>query len=217
MILAKNQTAGMGRLGRSWVTPPGKCLTMSFIVRRSALSPHAAAVGPAAALAVRALLADFGIPAKVKWPNDVEVDGAKICGILAEQFGQEPVLIIGIGLNVNMTAWDFRQAALGRPATSMRLALGRRVGMVRLPKRLRPLWEARLTRLMSGGFAALRPEWERHDALKGAQIEVRDTAGHAVCGRYLGVDDEGRLCLETTAGEVLSFWSGDVERVCRPS
>ena len=122
VICAATQTSGKGRLGRIWSSPPNKNIYMSIVIKRNDLSPSAVnSFVQLAALSIYNSLKEMSISGlKIKWPNDVLVNGAKIAGILCEGvFKQDKMtaLIIGIGLNVNMNVKDLSK--IGRPATSL--------------------------------------------------------------------------------------------------
>ncbi|MDV3104756.1 biotin--[acetyl-CoA-carboxylase] ligase [Thermococcus waiotapuensis] len=118
VVIAKRQTAGKGRKGRSWASPQGG-LWMSVILKPERTDPRLVFVG---ALAVVDTLADFGIRGWIKWPNDVWVEGKKIAGVLTEGKA-EKFVVMGIGLNVNNEI----PADLRETATSMRAILGKRL------------------------------------------------------------------------------------------
>ena len=125
-----HQTAGRGRLDRVWNVPPGRALTFSVPVRVPSGAP-ADALGwlpVVTGVAVRAALADLGVAAQLKWPNDVLVDGRKICGILARMVvhGGRTTVVIGAGVNVGLTADDLRAGGVPEGyATSVLLEGGR--------------------------------------------------------------------------------------------
>lgn len=107
MVLAHTQTAGQGQRGNSWEAEPGKNLTFSIFYRPSELPPMAQfSMSEAVALAVVDFLREYGIQAKVKWPNDIYVGDRKICGILIRHSIMGTVVsfsVIGVGINVNQT------------------------------------------------------------------------------------------------------------------
>lgn len=109
LVLAKSQTAGRGQRGNSWESAPGENLTFSFHFTPKDIAPvEQFVISEAAALAIQGVLADFGICAKVKWPNDIYVDDRKICGILIENsiLGSSiSDCIVGVGLNVNQESF----------------------------------------------------------------------------------------------------------------
>lgn len=127
VVVAKRQTAGRGRKGRSWVSPEGG-LWISVILKPPRVDPRLAFVG---ALAVVDTLADFGISAGIKWPNDVWVGGRKVSGILAEGKARE-YSILGIGLNVNNPIPE----ELKDNATSMMELIGSKLPLEKVLKRL---------------------------------------------------------------------------------
>lgn len=118
-VLAEEQTAGRGRLGRSFHSPRGTGLYLSLVLRPSGTLAAAVAITQAAAVAVcRALRDELGIEASIKWVNDLYVDGRKVCGILTEgvadmETGQVEALILGIGLNLEEPADGFPQEIAG--------------------------------------------------------------------------------------------------------
>ena len=119
LVTADEQSAGRGRQGRAWSAPPGSSLLLSLIVRnleeRHALLPLAAAVAVCDALP--------DLDCRIKWPNDVWVDGRKLCGILLEGRPQEGWAVLGIGLNVNLRVEELPEE-LRETATSVAIASG---------------------------------------------------------------------------------------------
>jgi BirA family transcriptional regulator, biotin operon repressor / biotin---[acetyl-CoA-carboxylase] ligase len=202
---ARSQTAGRGRLGRTWIDEPGTALLLSVRLESHPLPER---IPQAAALAVAALLEKHGMTPAVKWPNDVLLNGRKVAGILAESDGADR-LVLGIGLNVNTTADAFERAGLTGRAVSMALASGCRFDIAVL----RDALLARLADVLARGSASLQShigaEWPLRDFLDGARLVVRGAAAQ-VSGRYGGLDDAGRLRLVDDAGLVHLFWAGDV-------
>jgi len=125
-----HQTAGRGRLDRVWTVPPGRALTFSTPVGIPSRAP-AGSLGwlpVATGVAVRAALAEAGVASQLKWPNDVLVDGRKICGILSRMVvrGDRTSVVIGAGINVTLTADDLRSGGVpDGAATSVLLEGGR--------------------------------------------------------------------------------------------
>jgi BirA family biotin operon repressor/biotin-[acetyl-CoA-carboxylase] ligase len=191
---------------------PGKCLTLSIIL----CSPSYAALGPnlgqLAACAVRDVLDHYGLRACLKWPNDIMVSDRKIAGILVDQDPGRPFYVVGMGLNVNLTAAELAGAGIDRPATSMHDATGREF---RASDVLRTLLDKLALRMAQAETTGLRPLWEiwaQNDWLEHRSIRV---VGHETQleGEYLGVDEVGRLKLRTPDGEERALWTGDVEQV----
>ena len=208
-VRAIRQTAGRGRFERVWLSPGDRGLALTLLLcpprRADWLAERS---GFAAALAVRDVLAAFGLPARVKWPNDVVVRGRKIAGILAERADPAGPVALGIGLNVNLTRTDFRGTKLMQPATSMRLEAGHAFEIAAVCERLRRAFALRWRRLQAQGPQGIRRAWARHDFLKGKIVTVQGPSNSAV-GSYAGMDDDGRLILRI-GRESRLFWSGDV-------
>ena len=119
VVVADNQTNGRGRRGASWVTPAGEALAFSLVLRPTmvrSLWPRLALVS---GLAVAKVLESRGLYAEVKWPNDVHIDGKKICGILLESI--DNFVVIGVGVNINVSSFP---AELENIATSMKCETG---------------------------------------------------------------------------------------------
>ena len=212
VVLARAQTEGRGRFGRTWHSVPGRALTLSVVlVPVSQREPIAPAVCQATALAVRSTLSRYGVGAALKWPNDVVVDGRKAAGILAETEPDSGAVALGIGINVNMTGSDFRGLDLLQPATSIALETGKEHDIRDVCSTLITDLE---TALDSGRFdpGGIPAQWEKCDFLKGRQLEIAAADGTA-CGRYAGLNSEGHLLLVDEAGVTRTFLSGDVSVV----
>jgi BirA family biotin operon repressor/biotin-[acetyl-CoA-carboxylase] ligase len=182
LVTAAEQTAGRGRQGRAWTAPPGRALLLSLVLRvpDPALVPLAAGVAVAEAV---------GGDARIKWPNDVLMDGRKVAGILVEGRPQEGWAVLGIGLNVAVRLEDFPRELRETAGT-----LGRE------PADLEPTLTV-LLRTLELWLDASQDEviaaWRERDALEGRRVEWADGAGKAV-----GIDDGGRLLVGTSAGTV---------------
>ena len=157
VIAAYEQTAGRGQRGNIWLTDPAMNLTFSIALKYGQMPAGLKAldqfkISEITALSVVELLSGYGIEAKIKWPNDIYVNDRKICGILIEHSVQGEFLshsIVGIGLNVNQTAFD---PSLPNP-TSMRLCLPDGTGRLDLPQLLEHFMEIfcrYLVRIISG-------------------------------------------------------------------
>ena len=192
VVWSREQSGGRGRRGRRWSSPLGNLYT-STILRPDCAASRAAEIGFVAALAV-ADMVPAGREVRVKWPNDVLVDGGKVAGILLESAvgdgGRILHVVAGIGVNVGFAPQlpDMRYpgAALGGTVETalgkLVAALARRVGEWR-----------------RSGFAAVRSQWLAQAGPLGAVVDVRLGEG-LVRGRFAGLDHEGALLLETADG-----------------
>jgi BirA family biotin operon repressor/biotin-[acetyl-CoA-carboxylase] ligase len=216
VVCADSQTAGRGRLGRGWESPPGSNIYLSLLLRPK-IDPSAApcltlVTAVALALAVEGVTS---LETALKWPNDLYIDGRKAAGILAETAGDTDGLryvVIGIGLNVNAGLSNFSRE-LRDKATSLRIASGRMFRRVIVLARFLDAFAECYGIFISRGFDALLPEWNRRDLLKGKKAVLRvgdrETAGYAS-----GVDGAGMLLFrrdgesrtgKIASGEVLRF------------
>jgi BirA family biotin operon repressor/biotin-[acetyl-CoA-carboxylase] ligase len=192
VVWSREQSGGRGRRGRVWASPVGNLYT-STILRPDCAAPRAAELGFAAALAVADIVpADRAV--RVKWPNDVLVDGGKIAGILLEsaigQTGQVQHVVAGIGVNVGfapeLPEMRYRGSALGG---SVETAL----------EKLTAALAARLAEWRREGFATVRAAWLAKAGPLGAEVDVKLGDG-LVRGRFAGLDREGALLLDTASG-----------------
>jgi BirA family biotin operon repressor/biotin-[acetyl-CoA-carboxylase] ligase len=214
VIRALVQTQGRGRFERPWHAPARRALTFSFVMTNVAPEP-ATGVGMASALAVRDCLAALGLPALLKWPNDVLVHNRKIAGILCERDDSTGTTVTGIGLNVNLTRRDFR--AIPRilfPATSMRLEAGREFSPAVILRKLLHHLSIHLQQTQTEGLPGIVARWTPHDALRGRRLAVQ-TPDHMIEGVCAGLNPDGSLKLTVAPGRTLALWSGDVT-MCSP-
>jgi len=213
LVTAAEQTAGRGRLGRKWIAPPGRNLTVSFAMTRIADGFHAGAVAGLAVLdLVREALpgADFFF----KWPNDVYAGDAKISGILCEgrlEHGRLAGVVAGIGVNVNLDAAE--AARIDRKASSLKILAGDRdFSVPELAGRLAFFIEKWYIRYDCSRDFVLAA-WRNENRLLGRTIDVVDPAGNTISGRFSAIDDDGSMILETPLGRQI-FRCGDV-RIAR--
>lgn len=217
-VIAEGQTAGRGRLGRSFFSPPQRNLYTSIVLRpeiSTAAAPTlilACAVGVAEAVAEE--LGDLA-RVDVKWPNDVQIDGKKTSGILVEMGAEATRVafcVVGIGVNLNVDPAEFPDEFRDR-ATSLAAACRRRIDRAAFTRRLYAALENALDAHAEGGFAKLRPRFDALFRMTGRRVRVRDLDGSETEGRVAGVDDDGALRLETIDGSSIRVVAGDVTLV----
>ncbi len=192
IVWAREQTGGRGRRGRHWASPPGNLYT-STVLRPDCLAPQAAELGFVAALAVSDVVPE-GRETRLKWPNDVMVDGGKVAGILLEssigEGGLVEHVVAGIGINVGfapqLPEMRYPGASLGG---SVEDAL----------ERLAHSLARRLADWRQHGFAAVRTQWLAKAGPLGTTVDVR-LGEELVQGRFAGLDPEGALLLDTAGG-----------------
>lgn len=216
VVIADRQTAGKGRMGRTWVSPPGVNLYLS-VVLRPPLPPHAAPLLTfVSTLAVsRAIAAVSGLVPTHKWPNDVLVNGCKVAGLLNEMSAEADrirFVVLGIGVNLNMTADQFPDE-LRMPATSLLLAGGRPVARALFARTLLEQLDALYAGFLQRGPAPILAEWEAGCDLIGRQVEVDEGGSGIVRGRVVGIDRDGALLLTLADGSSERILAGDVRVV----
>lgn len=225
LVVANEQTAGRGRHGRKWYTPPGAALAISLVLKdlpdvpqvestESSFPGTIARLTALGALAVAgALHQEYGLAAQIKWPNDVLLDRRKVAGVLAEThwLGERPsAAILGIGVNVTPKALP-PQAALLFPATCVQAALGyppERPHLLRAVLDHLLKWRARL------GEPVFLRAWEELLAFRDewvyvvAENSLREPETRQ--GQVLGLDSQGRLRLRDRTGETFTLQVGEV-------
>jgi BirA family biotin operon repressor/biotin-[acetyl-CoA-carboxylase] ligase len=212
-VVAEAQTAGRGRLGRSFFSPPRTNLYASFVLRPSGSAATLGTLPLAAGIAVAETIArELRDAARVelKWPNDVLVDGKKVSGILLERASAsgDAAVILGIGVNLNVDPALFPEEFRAR-ASSLSERAGRPIDRARFAARLFEALEAALDAHAAGGFAALRARFEALFRMTGRRARVADAAERVREGVVLGVGADGSLRLGTYDGEERLF-AGDV-------
>jgi len=210
VVVADHQTAGRGRLGRRWESPPGVSLLASVLLRPNIDPADLHLCTTAVALAAMDACQEVaGVGAVLKWPNDLLVDGAKVAGILAEaEFAGADLaaVVVGIGINVG---WPGPPEAGG---TSLEAATGSPVDRRVLLHALLDLLSGRRAGLeAAAGRRALAEEGRRRCATLGQQVRVT-LEGEEITGRAVAVDDAGHLLVETPAGP-RRVTAGDVVHV----
>lgn len=216
LVLAEGQTAGRGRLGRTWVDLPGRSLLLSLLLRPALPAVETPPLTFAAAVALAEALARW-VPAdhlELKWPNDVLLGGRKAAGILLEMRseGQRTEhVILGVGVNVEGQPDEF-------PAEVRSLCTTVAQWGCPAPRRFEVLcafletFESAYDAYLASGLAALLPRWNRWSRLDGRPVRVQTPRG-LVEGRVLGLGPRGALRVDPGGGrEPLEIFAGDVER-----
>jgi BirA family biotin operon repressor/biotin-[acetyl-CoA-carboxylase] ligase len=211
LVLADEQTAGRGRLDRSWWAPPAASVLMSLLLR-PALSARLAGQLPMCLglAAVEGIEAVTGLRPALKWPNDVVWDGRKLGGMLTELRADGERLdyaVLGLGLNVNLTFDEPAADGLAAIAVSLRMAAGRPVDRAALVIALLERCEAWYERLLSG--ESLHEAWASRLDTLGRQIIVALPVG-TLTGVAVGVTPEGALIVRRPDGTNETIWAGDV-------
>jgi len=212
VVIAETQSAGRGRMGRGWHSPPGVNLYTTIILRPKIAMAEVPRLSLVAGVAAAEALEDVapGI-VQLKWPNDVWLNGRKAGGIIAEAVTERAQrldsVLLGIGLNLNLAA-DEVPPEIRERAISVLIATGHRCDRVAVAKTLFTRLNTRYDETVTNGFAAVRPYWEHYSALTGKRVTVVD-AGTREEGVVHGIDADGALLLETSNG-MRRIIAGDV-------
>ena len=212
VVLAEEQLAGRGRLGRDWSSPPGVGVWTTLLLRPSLPPLACAPITLVTAVAVAdAIEHATGLKVGIKWPNDLLLGGRKVCGVLTElaaEMERLSYLVVGIGLNVNQTSVELGPD-LERRATSLRLESGAPVHRVSLLAQLLVDFDRAYASFLRGGFPPLREHWRKRSITLGSQVRALGPAG-IVEGVAVDVDVEGGLVVETAGGSRQIVRSGEV-------
>jgi BirA family biotin operon repressor/biotin-[acetyl-CoA-carboxylase] ligase len=207
VVVAETQSRGKGRLGRKWITKPGG-LWMSVVLKPAIDPMHASSITLLAAVSVTKALRGAGLEAVIKWPNDVLVNGKKICGILTEMSAETDVvnfIVLGIGVNVN------NDVPL-ETATTMRSELGRDADRLKFMQSLLETLEEDYFTFKKEGFTPILWSWRRYSDTLGRLVEVT-YQDEVVTGLAQDVDEDGSLLVKTPDGSIRKIVSGDCKHL----
>lgn len=210
LVIADEQTAGRGRAGRAWLTPPGTALALSMILREEAGSedPSGRLAG-LGAMAVAEACDSLGLQASIKWPNDVLLKDRKVAGVLVEaqwSGGQLEASVIGVGVNV-LRGSAPTDATVRYPATSIEESLDRgpsRIEVLRATVSAMTAWRPRVN---TQDFVRA---WERRLAFRGHEVRLIHDGRAAIAGRLDGLEQDGSLRL-LARGEVIRVHMGELQ------
>ena len=198
LVIANEQIAGRGRNGRSWQTPPDSALAMSLLLLPNTYETKNISLftGLGALALVTTLEEHYALKAKIKWPNDILIDGKKMAGILVETswIGDKAKgIVLGMGVNVHANAVP-RKDNLHFPATSLEDALGKPVDRIEV---LHGILTALLKWRPLLGKEEMTTAWNQNLAFHGKQVEVSRGEGQLIHGKILGINQDGSLQLDT--------------------
>ena len=215
VVAAVNQTAGRGQRGNRWVSAPGDNLTFSFILKPSGLpAREVMAVTCFATLAVRSALQEEGVPAVIKWPNDIYVGKKKICGMLVENGLDGTDIawsVVGIGINLNQTVFPGEVMN----ATSLKRLTGRTYEPGLFLEKVCHALETLLPDLeTAAGRNGLRATYEQDLYQKDSPAPYRDlTTGEEFTGTIRGITPKGLLRIEKAEGPEKTFGFKEVSYI----
>jgi BirA family biotin operon repressor/biotin-[acetyl-CoA-carboxylase] ligase len=215
-VVASTQTAGRGRLGRTWFSPAGAGLYASVVVRDRRVAPLLTLAGGVAL--AEGIAAATGLPVEIKWPNDIVIDAGlgrrrKLAGILAEaSSGAEGLqyVVVGFGINLLPAAYPH---ALAQRATSLAAELGRPVDAGQVLAECLAALASRVTDLARGDSRRVISRWEQlSPSSRGSRVEYETVSGW-IAGVSAGISEDGALRVRTSSG-VEAIRSGQVKWTC---
>ena len=209
LALAEFQSAGRGRLGRSWEVPEGTSVMMSILLRPKFEPQYAPTLTLVMGMAVAKAVKKLGFDVSIKWPNDVVVSHKKICGILTEmgvRDGKIDYAVIGVGINVNIREFSEEMAD---KATSLYLESGREFDRSQIPGLVMEAFEEYYEKFAATcDLSGLKEEYE--SILANYNQPVRVLAKEPYEGVARGITDGGELLVEKTDGTIVAVSAGEV-------
>lgn len=210
LVVAEQQTAGRGRLGRKWVSPAGSCVMMSLILRPAFAPQYAPMLTLVMGLSVAQAMKKLGIDVSIKWPNDAVVSGKKICGILTEM-SLEGIsireVVIGVGINVNLETIDEEIKGV---ASSLYLETGKRYDRNEIINLVMQQFEINYEKYAETlDLTYLVDDYNSLLINKDKQVRVLDPK-EPFEGIARGINVQGELLVEREDGEVVAVGAGEV-------
>lgn len=215
VVIAESQTGGRGRMGRKWISPEGG-IWLSIILKPRIQPLHAPRITLLAGVSVAKTIRSYGLPAKIKWPNDVLINGKKVCGILTEigaEVDQIDYIVVGIGIDANVDTEAFPEE-FRESSTSLKKELGHEINRAEFLQELLHEFEA-LYLTFQKDFSPILEEWRNMSATIGEWVKIT-TQTRIIYGAAIGVDNEGALILETEEGRLEKIVAGNCEHLRRP-
>ncbi len=211
VVAADMQTAGRGRRGRTWESPAGRDIYFTILLRPEFAPDKAAGLTLVMALAVALAVEDkCGVEADIKWPNDVVVNGKKICGILTEMTVETDYIqhvVTGVGINVNM---DSIPEEIRESATSLFLESGKKTARAELLQAVLERFEEYYGKYAADlGMDSMLEEYNAHLVNRNRQVRVLDPKGEWE-GVAKGINASGELLVENSAGRTVEVYAGEV-------
>ena len=210
VVISKRQTKGKGRLGRKWESPNGG--TWLSIILKPNISPlKAPLLTLATGVAVAKTLKNFGVDARIKWPNDILINGKKVSGILTEasaRFNAMEYVIIGVGIDSNFNA-DVLPEELQKISTTLKDELKTNITGTKLIPKFLNEFEKIYDLFKEERFEDILNDWRKMSVTIGSYVEINQSHGKSLKGYAVGINVEGALILEDYEGNLRKVLSGD--------
>jgi BirA family biotin operon repressor/biotin-[acetyl-CoA-carboxylase] ligase len=212
LVIAEQQTSGRGRMGRSWISPAGKGIWMSLLLRPPVPLPLTPQLTLLAAVALsRAISRIVPLEIGIKWPNDLLVNGKKISGILLESAAEDERLryvVVGLGISVNLEPEDYPEELLEK-AISLKMASGSSINRSELIASILEEFERLYDLYLQEGFTPIRSLWEAHSVTLNNPTQLYTPQG-SFHGIPRGLDPMGGLQVELEDGSYRTIYSAEV-------
>lgn len=214
LVIANEQTQGRGRNNRTWFSPSGESLLFSIILKPDWEPNHAPRLTAIAAIAVaEGIRKSTGLPACIKWPNDVRVNGKKVSGILTELNASKHKIqfaVVGIGVNVNIKKTRF-PAEIRNQATSLQIELKKRSAILRtkIIAEIMQYFELHYFQCLKEGTKSAMAEWKRLSDTLGKLVQVEGLK-HNTTGYVTDIDLDGSLIIRSSSGIVTKLVGGEI-------
>jgi BirA family biotin operon repressor/biotin-[acetyl-CoA-carboxylase] ligase len=213
VVIAELQTGGRGRLGRKWISPEGG-IWLSIIIKPKIQLMYASRITLLAGVAVAKIIRSYGLAARIKWPNDVLIDGKKICGILTEMEAEMDMIeycVVGIGIDANVDTEafpeDYRESS-----TSLKKELGHEIVRVKFVQELLLEFDELYQKFLKDRFSSILEEWRNMSDTIGEWVKIT-TQSRTLYGEAIGIDSEGALIIETSDGRLEKIVAGNCEHL----
>jgi len=216
VVIADKQTKGKGRLERTWISPPGANLYISILLRPKVSAADSPLFTLLASIAVKETIEKTGVKnTKIKWPNDIQVEGKKLAGVLTEmRLKREMVdfIVVGIGVNINMSRDTINKemGEVSKIATSIKENMGKDIDRAKFTADLLLELEKGYQIFSNNGKAPILKEWTRAWGDLNKRVRTSIEGEGEIEGNALGIDDSGYLLVKRDDGEISKIIAGDV-------
>lgn len=213
VVIADEQTEGKGRMNRSWHSARNRGVWMSLILRPEILPSQAPQITLLPAAALAHLVEDtIGVTPKIKWPNDLLINGKKTAGILTEMQAEQDriqYIVLGIGINVNQET-DELPEDIRSIATSLKMETGHEWDLHPLIQQFLTVFEQDYDRFLTEGFSGVKLKWERYGYRIGETVSIR-TGKESFEAQLAGIEPDGALRIKKNDGREAVLYSAEIQ------
>ena len=208
-ITAKEQTSGIGRYNRSWISPKDMCLTSTFYFRALSQSKDLTCLAQVLCITLAKVLIKKGLAPKIRWPNDILINDKKISGVLCQTIFEKDIVHIFLGIGVNINMDEKTAKMIDKPATSLLLETSKKEDIEDFLKVLQEQFLQDLLILLKDGFSPFYQMYSDLLAHKNKEITLFDGKDN-FSGIIESITPHGALKLKLKSGEIKIFQSGDI-------